>query len=266
MHAKWLTIILLAGVLIGCQSSSPTLPPAQTVTIFAASSLTDVFGELAQAFEDQHPGTQVVLNFAGSSQLAAQLIEGAEADLFAAADMAQMARVAENGRIQNNAISLFAANQLAIITPADNPADIHTLTDLARPGVQIVLAASGVPIRQYTDAVIATLSPDLQRHFYANVVSEENNVRQLTAKVALGEADAALVYKTDITPDIAPQVQQITIPSTQNVTAVYPIAPLADTANPQLAQQFIAFVLSESGQQILAKWHFAPRPITTFNE
>jgi molybdate transport system substrate-binding protein len=266
MYAKWLPIVLLAGVLIGCQSSSPTPPPAQTVTIFAASSLTDAFGELAQTFESQHPGTQVVLNFSGSSQLAAQLLEGAEADLFAAADLAQMARVAENGRIQSNTITLFAANQLTIITPADNPANIHTLTDLARPGVQVVLAASGVPIRQYTDAVTASLPPDLQRRFYANVVSEENNVRQLTAKIALGEADAALVYTTDITPDIAPQVQQFAIPSAQNVTAVYPIAPLADAANPQLAQQFIAFVLSKSGQQILAKWHFAPRPITTFNE
>ncbi|GAB4280280.1 MAG: molybdate ABC transporter substrate-binding protein [Candidatus Promineifilaceae bacterium] len=266
MHAKWLTIILLAGVLIGCQNSSPTPPPAQTVTIFAASSLTDAFGELAQAFEEQHPGTQVVLNFAGSSQLATQLTEGAEADLFAAANMAQMARVAENGRIPNNAITLFATNQLTIITPTDNPADIHTLTDIARPGVQVVLAASGVPVRQYTDTIIATLPPDLQANFYANTVSEENNVRQLTAKIALGEADAALVYVTDITPDIAPQVQQIAIPPTQNVTAVYPIAPLTDAPNPQLAQQFIAFVLSETGQQILAKWRFAPHPVTTFNE
>jgi molybdate transport system substrate-binding protein len=125
---------------------------------------------------------------------------------------------------------------------------------LSRPGIRLVLAVPGVPVRQYTDEIVAHLGTDFSEAFYANLVSEEKNVRQVAAKAALGEADAVIVYTSDLTPDIAGRVQQIMIPDAQNVTAVYPIAPLADAMQPDLARQFIEFVRSPAGQTILANW------------
>jgi molybdate transport system substrate-binding protein len=230
------------------------------VTVFAAASLTNAFNELAEVFQAQHEGVQIVFNFASSSQLATQLNEGIAADVFAPANATQMQQVIDNGRIEAGTAAWFVSNRLTIVVPADNPAGIGSLADLAQPGVQLILAVEGVPVRQYSDELVAALSAAFQEQFYANLVSEEDNVRQVAAKVALGEADAGMVYTSDITPDIAGQVQQITIPDEQNVLATYPIAPLADAPNPELAQRFIEFVLSAEGQRILAKWGFGPPP------
>jgi len=164
------------------------------------------------------------------------------------------------GRITASSEKLFVSNRLTVIVPADNPAGITALEDLAQPGVQMILAVTGVPVRQYTDEIVATFPADFQTNFYANMVSEEENVRQVSAKVALGEADAGIVYTSDVTPDIADQVLQIDIPDDQNVIATYPIARLADAPAPTLAQSFVDFVLSEDGQAILAKWGFGPPP------
>ena len=232
----------------------------QRVTIFAASSLTDAFNDLAKAFEAQNEDVDVVLNFSSSSQLAAQLMEGVTADLFASANPAQMQNVIEDGRIAAGTEILFLTNRLSVIVPADNPAGIGSLEDLARPGVQMVLAVKGVPVRQYTDEIIATMPAGFQESFYDNLVSEEDNVRQVAAKVALGEADAGIVYTSDITPDIARQVQQIAIPDAQNVIATYPIAPLSDTPHPEIAKRFIDFVLSDEGKSIFSTWGFGPPP------
>lgn len=259
MKRLWLLVFLLAAGLPGCADrSSGSGDGSQALTVFAASSLTDAFNELAQAFEAQHPGSEVVFNFAGSSQLAAQLVEGVGADVFAPANAAQMQNVIDAGRVTAGTERWFVSNRLAVIVPADNPAGIGALEDLTRPGVQLLLAVEGVPVRQYTNEVVATLPAGLREAFYANVVSEEDNVRQVAAKVALGEADAGIVYTSDVTPDMAGQVRQIVIPDAQNVTATYPIAPLADAAHLELAQRFIAFVLSAEGQAILARWGFGP--------
>jgi molybdate transport system substrate-binding protein len=176
--------------------------------------------------------------------------------VFASANLKQIEVVVDNGRIVADTTSPFASNRLTIVTPADNPAGISRLEDMNRPGILLVLATAGVPVRQYTDEMVAKVGSEFATGFYANVVSEEENVRQVLAKVALGEADAALVYSSDMTPDVAAQVQQIPIPDAQNVVAYYPIAPLADAPHPELAQEFIAFVLSEKGQAILARWGF----------
>lgn len=258
MKAKWLFVLFLVSGLVGCNAGEPE---AAGITVFAASSLADAFNELAEAFQARNEGVEVLFNYAGSSQLAAQLSEGAPADLFASANPAQMQNVIKAGRIEAGTEVLFVSNRLTIVVPADNPASIGSLEDLAQPGVQLILAVEGVPVRQYTDEIVATMPADFQDQFYGNLVSEEDNVRQVSAKVALGEADAGIIYTSDITPDIANQVQQIAIPDAQNVVATYPIAPLADAPQPELAQRFIDFVLSPEGQNILSKWGFGLPPL-----
>ena len=261
MKTRWFVLFLLVLVwpLISCRA---TLTATRTpeITVFAASSLTDAFNELAQAFQAQNEGVQVVLNLAGSSQLATQLNEGIVADVFASANAAQMQAVINSGRIRAGTEVLFVSNRLTILVPADNPAGIHSLEDLAKQGVQLVLAVEGVPVREYTDQIVGAMPADFQTRFYANLVSEEDNVRQVSAKVALGEADAGIVYTSDVTPDIGEQVRQIVIPDAQNVVAAYPIAPLADAPHPDAAQSFIDFILSAEGQAILARWGFGPPP------
>jgi molybdate transport system substrate-binding protein len=236
-----------------------------TLTVFAASSLTDAFTEMGQVFEEQHPGATVQFNFGASSDLATQLAEGAPGDVFASANTRQMENAAAAGRIAGDPAP-FLTNSLVLIVPADNPAGIETLTDLAHDGVKFVSAAPDVPIRGFTEEMLdnAAADPAYGEEFktavLANLVSEETNVRQLAAKVVLGEADAGVVYQSDVTPDIADQVQVIEIPDALNVVAVYPIAAISDSASPETAQAFLDLILSDEGQAILAKWGFGPRP------
>ena len=255
----WLIAFLLVGCGTGQVGENGNDP--QEIIVFAASSLTDAFTELAEAFEAQNDDVEVILNFAGSSQLAAQLNEGVPADVFAPANPTQMQAVVDAGQIATSSEALFVSNRLTVIVPADNPAGIAALEDLVQPGVQLILAVEGVPVRQYTDEIVAALPADFQAQFYGNLVSEEDNVRRVAAKIALGEADAGIVYTSDVTPDIANQVRQIPIPDGQNVIATYPIAPLIDAPASTLAQHFIDFVLSEEGQAILTKWGFDPPPV-----
>jgi molybdate transport system substrate-binding protein len=236
----------------------PDASEKQALIVFAASSLTDVFTEMAAEFEGKHPGVEVIFNFAGSSQLATQLVEGGQADVFASASERQMTAVITAGRAAQ--ATPFASNRLTIVVPAANPANITQLEDLGQSGILLVLALPGVPVRQYTDEMVARLGEEFAANFYANLVSEEDNVRQVLAKIVLGEADAGVVYVSDVTPDIAAQVQQIPIPDTQNEVALYPITAVSDTPRPQPAQEFIDFVLSQSGQTILMKWGFGQPP------
>ncbi len=228
---------------------------SQTIIVFAASSLTDAFEEIGAAFETEHPGIEVVFNFGSSSSLAAQLSEGAPADVFASANLKQMQAAQDSSRI-NGSPHIFAHNRLALIVPSDNPAGIGSVSDLAKPGVLLVLAAPGVPVRDYTETMLDRMGENTRQAVLANVVSEEDNVRQVVAKVALGEADAGIVYLSDVTPDIAPDVRLITVPDDLNTIADYPIAITDDASG--MAQSFVDFVLSEAGQNILARWGFVP--------
>ena len=257
---RWLCCLLLcAMVLAGCTAGTSTENQTEPeLIIFAAASLTNAFEELGEAFTAQEGGVPVVFNFGGSSQLATQLNEGIPADIFAPANDAQMQVVVDGGRITAESVVPFVSNRLTVIVPAANPAGITTREDLARPGVQLILAVAGVPVRDYADEMVATMPAGFQEAFYANLVSEEENVRQVAAKIALGEGDAGIVYTSDVTPDIAGRVQQIEIPDAQNVIASYPIAPLLDAPRPELAQRFIDFILSPEGQAILARWGFTP--------
>jgi molybdate transport system substrate-binding protein len=233
----------------------------QTLIVFAASSLTNAFEEITSSFEAENTGVDVLFNFASSSELAAQLVEGAPADVFASANNAQMSVAIEGGRIAGNPRT-FVKNRLVLVVPSDNSAQITTLRDLANEGVQLVIAAPDVPVRTYTDTLFERLAADpnygetYRTAVLGNVVSEEQNVRQVSAKVALGEADAGIVYISDVTPDITEQVIAIPIPDTLNTIATYPVAITNDTANPELAQAFVEYVLSDAGQDILVSWNF----------
>jgi molybdate transport system substrate-binding protein len=256
-----LMILFLALIVLSSGFSSLSAQDSSTLTVFAAASLTDAFTEIGDAFKADHPGFEIVYNFAGSSDLAIQLSEGAPADVFASANARQMTVAQDVGRIGGRPRT-FVKNRLVLIVPADNPAGITILRDLANEGIQLVIAAPNVPVRDYTNTMLERLAADAaygeeyQAAFMANVVSEEPNVRQVSAKVALGEADAGIVYISDVTPDIADQVQMISIPDYLNTIATYPIAVTDDTANPELAQEFIDYVLSDAGQDTLVNWNF----------
>ncbi|MEP6989181.1 MAG: molybdate ABC transporter substrate-binding protein, partial [Chloroflexota bacterium] len=252
-----LTTALLLLSVVGITNAQTT----QTLTVFAASSLTDAFTEIGNNFKTAHSGVDVVFNFGSSSTLATQLTEGAAADIFASANATQM-QVAVDGKRIAGKPKTFAKNRLVLIVPADNPAKIQTLHDVANKGVKLVIAAPKVPVRDYTDAMVTKLVADpsygdaYKTAFTANVVSEEDNVRQVSAKVSLGEADAGFVYKSDVTPDIADKVIAIQIPDAVNTLASYPIAATDNAADGKLASDFIDYVLSDEGQAILVKWNF----------
>lgn len=233
----------------------------QQLIIFAAASLTDAFEAMATAYETAHPDVDILFNFSGSSTLSTQLDQGAPADIFASANPNQMQKAIDSGRISGEP-QTFAQNRLVLIVPADNPANIMSIDDLATAGITLILAAPDVPVRTYTDTMLDLLvsNPDYGEPYrnavMANLVSEEPNVRQVSAKIAFGEADAGIVYLSDVTPDISDDVLAFPIPDDINTIAIYPIAITSDSPNPELAQNFVNFVLSAEGQQILQEWGF----------
>lgn len=256
--ARFFAVVMV--VILACVPLNAQDAPRELV-VFAAASLTDAFTEIGAAFEAENPNVRVLFSFGGSSDLALQLNEGAPADVFASANEAQMTVARDGGRIAGEP-QTFAQNRLVLIVPADNPAEIRSLRDLANDGVKLIIAAPNVPVRTYTDSLLERLAADVtygeayRTAVMGNVVSEEQNVRQVSAKIALGEGDAGIVYISDVTPDIAAEVQTITIPDDLNTIASYPIAVTNDSANPDLAQAFVDYVLSDAGQDTLAAWNF----------
>jgi molybdate transport system substrate-binding protein len=233
----------------------------------AAASLTEAFIDLGSFYEEQFPGVEVNFNFAGSQQLAQQIIQGASADVFASANLNQMQAVVDSGNVLESKISLFAANQLVVIFPAENPARIEKLQDLSRSGVKLVLAAKEVPAGQYTLEFLTNAARDpafgasFDEEVLRNVVSYENNVRAVLTKVSLGEADAGIVYTSDVQQMNSPGdagIGTLPVPAELGVTALYPIAPLNLSSNPDAAQAFIDLVLSAQGQEVLASYGFQP--------
>jgi molybdate transport system substrate-binding protein len=244
-------------------ASSPTESSA-TLYIFAAASLTEAFDGITRSFEASHPGVHLVLNFAGSQQLAQQINQGAPADVFASANQKQMDAVIADGRIAAGSEQAFVKNRLVVIIPADNPAQITSLQDLSKADLRLVLAAKEVPVGQYTLDFLekanqgAGFDPAYKEAVLGNVVSYEDNVKAVLSKVALGEADAGVVYTSDISGENASRVMQIEIPTELNVVATYPIAPIQDSTSGDLAEAFINAVLSAEGQNSLTKYGFIP--------
>jgi molybdate transport system substrate-binding protein len=223
-----------------------------TVTVFAASSLTEAFTELGARLEDDHPGTTVTFNFASSSDLALQVTEGAPADVFASADPIQMRRVEDAGTAENPVP--FTTNELIILVPDDNPAGIEVPEDITKPGVKLVLAAPEVPAGNYARRAFEALG--IAADAEANVVSNEDDVKTVVTKVSLGEADAGVTYVTDVTDEIENNVDVIEFPAEVGVRAIYPITVLADAPNPEGAKAFYELVLSEEGDRVLASYGF----------
>lgn len=268
---KRLTMLFLTLALVLSACSAPTVAPVatmeasatvapQTLTVFAAASLTSAFGEMGKAFEAANPGVTVKFNFGGSQTLRTQIEQGAQADVFASANAKEMDTLVTGTLVSTDAAKVFLTNQLVVILPAKNPAGLKTLADLSKPGLKLVLAAKEVPAGNYALQVLDKLDKSIGAGFkdkvLANVVSYENDVKQVVAKIQLGEADAGIVYVSDSVA--VPELQKIDINAENNVIAKYPIAALSKSSNPALAQAFIAYVLSDEGQATLKKWGFLP--------
>lgn len=232
---------------------------AGTLTVFAAASLTDAFTEIETTLEAANPGLDIVNNFAGSQALVTQLTEGAPADVAAFASNTAMKNATEAGVVTVKP-KTFVKNLLTLVVPLDNPAGIASVADLAKPGIKLVLAQEAVPVGGYSRDSICNMASDTTTYgddfvtkVAGNVVSEEDNVRAVLSKVALGEADAGIVYTSDVTGDVV----SIAIPDDVNELATYPIAPVA-TGNQALAEAYISFIMSPAGQAILESYGFIP--------
>ena len=264
-----LAVVALLALACGGSSSETSGPTdaagkvSGKITVFAASSLTKAFNEEKRAFEAAHPGITVEFNFAGSPTLRTQLEQGADADVLAIADQTNMDAAQQSHLILAGGTT-FARNKLVVIVPKSNPANITTPYELGKSGLKLVIAQQGVPAGDYARQVFANMEADAQggpgiaAAVLSNVVSEEANVKAVVSKVQLGEADAGIVYATDVTPDLAADITLIAIPDNVNIIATYPIAVTANVAKPVIAQGFIEFVLSPAGQQILAANGFLP--------
>jgi molybdate transport system substrate-binding protein len=259
-----MTALLAVGLMLAMRSSAAAteVPRIQgELTIFTAASLTDAFKEMAADLERANPGTKLTFNFAGSPTLRTQLAQGARADVFASADEPNMAGAEKDGTISGDP-QIFARNLLVVVVPAKNPAAIHTLQDLAKPKLKLVLTNKDVPVGNYARQALEKLShdpsygPDFAKRVLTNLVSEETNVKQVASKVQLGEADAGIVYSTDVTPALHDAVRVIQIPPEFNVIAKYPIALVKGARNEAGARAFIAYVLSPAGQAVLARHGF----------
>jgi molybdate transport system substrate-binding protein len=240
-----------------------TPPLSGRITVFAATSLTDSFNEIKASFMREYPGTEVQYQFAGSPALRLQLEQGARADVYASADLQNMAQAVSAGIVQD-AGKIFARNSLVIITPRNNPARVVAPADLKRGGIKLVLAAPEVPVGSYSRQAFALMEKEPGPAYGAgfaeavlkNLVSNESNVKQVVAKVQLGEADAGLVYGTDVTREVVNDVTQIAIPAHLNVIAEYPVALTRSPVNPRVAAAFLGFVTGPAGQAILKKHGF----------
>ncbi len=255
------TAAVCVTLLAGCGgSTAPTAPAGrasgasastggQTLTVFAAASLKQTFTTLGQTFESQHPGTKVAFSFAGSSDLVTQLQNGAPADVFASADTNNMTKATSAALVAGSPVD-FATNTLEIAVPPDNPARITSFADLTRSGVKVVVCAAQVPCgaaaQKIETATNRVITP----------VSEENAVTDVLGKVESGEADAGLVYVTDVR-GAGDKVKGIPFQESRNAVNTYPIATLSSSKDAALAGEFVQLVTGTEGQQVLAAAGFA---------
>lgn len=247
--------VLITGFLAGCTGSGTAGNAANSedqekLTVFAAASLRGSFTELAERFEQDNPGTSVTLSFAGSADLATQISQGAPADVFASADTRNMGKLQDAGLVQGEPRA-FATNTLAIAVPTGNPAGISSFKDLAASGMKLVACARQVPCGAAAAAVAE------QSGIMLSPVSEENSVTDVLGKVVSGEADAGLVYVTDIR-SAGGKVESIAFPEAAGAVNTYPIAALAGSRNQTAAAGFVDLVAGPEGRKVLAAAGFGP--------
>lgn len=244
MRALSLLTALVLTLAVGCAKE----PAADSLMVFAAASLRATFTEIGAQFERDHPGTRVEFSFAGSSDLATQLTQGAQADVFASADTANMDKVATAGLLAGTPVN-FASNTLTIAVASGNPGNVNTIRDLTRPGISVVVCAPAVPCGSATRKVEQAAGVEL------SPVSEESSVTDVLNKVTSGQADAGIVYVTDAR-EAGARVTAVPIPEGADVVNVYPIAPLKDSVHRDLALDFVDAVTGEGGQRVLAEAGF----------
>lgn len=244
MRSAWAIVATCVALLLAaCASGGDD----RTIRVFAAASLTDAFGEIAEAFEDSEPGASVELNLAGSSSLREQILQGAPADVVATANPSVMDELVDAAAVERP--EPFATNSLQIVVPAGNPGGVDTLGDFADADLLVGLCAVEVPCGEFARRVLslAGVVPALD--------TNEPDVRALLTKVEAGELDAAIVYTTDVLA-AGDGVEGIEIPEMQNAVARYPIAIVSETGDRSTAEAFVAFALGETGQRILREHGF----------
>lgn len=247
MNLRIIAAGALAVAALGLGACGDDEEPRETITVFAAASLTEAFGELAEAFEAEHPGVTVRLSFAGSATLRTQALEGAPADVFASASPDEVATLDAAGLVIEELA--LATNTLVVATGEDG---IGSFEELALPGLRLVLAAEDVPAGRYARESLALAGSNFARRVLANVRSNEANVRATLAKVELGEADAAIVYASDLRA-ADEGIRAIAIPERFQVAAEYRIALLSESDG---ARAFMAFATSPEGMSTLARHGF----------
>jgi molybdate transport system substrate-binding protein len=239
-----------------CLTACAERPADQAAVIYAASSLTDVLTELERAYEASTPGPGVDISFAGSQVLRLQIEQGAPADVFASANLEHMEALQRGGLVTNSRV--FLRNELVVIVPRDNPAGIERFADLPK-ARRLVVGAPEVPIGAYTARLLAGADAQLGQTFSSavrqRVVSEESNVRLVRAKVELGEADAAIVYRSDAAA--SDRVQTITIPAPMTVHADYAIGALASSSRGRAVQRWLSFVVGDAAREVFTRHGFA---------
>lgn len=237
----------IAAMTIGCGGAGANdrddADPSGELLVFAAASLTNAFGDIALAFEDEMPDVDVQLNLAGSATLREQILEGAPASVFASADAARMDEVLEAELIAGSPV-VFAANSLTIAVPTGNPAGVVAIDDFADGSLLVGACAVGVPCGDLSAEIFVAADVD------PSIDTYEPDVRSLLAKIADGELDTGLVYVTDIDAR-ADAVDEIALPLEIDAVTEYPIAMLLDAPNPAAAAAFVEFVVSDEGRQIL---------------
>jgi molybdate transport system substrate-binding protein len=261
-----LTLMIIAGLLVaGCTATEET-PGETTLTVFTAASLTGAFTDIGKAYEAENENVRIDLVFDGSQALRTQIEQGANPDIFVSASEKHMKALQGGGLMDDDTVAVFLGNSMALIVPADNPVGITGLADLAEPGTKIVIGTKDVPFGDYTRQVLDKMAADpaygeaYREAVMENVISEETAVSSVVPKLTLGEADAAFVYKSDVSKDDLEKVSRIEVPAEYNVMATYPLGILAESPHKTEAESFIAFVRGPDGSAILTEYGFDPIP------
>jgi molybdate transport system substrate-binding protein len=261
MIKKHVFVALIAALVLA--SSAGFAEEPKELTVFTAASLTGAFGEIGQLYKNE-TNIEVAFNFDGSQALRTQIENGAYADVFASANKKQMNAVKNSGLMNNSSVIIFTKNKLSLIVPKNNPAKIGNLSDLAKPGLKIVMGTKDVPVGDYALQIISKLGndsaygPDYKTKVLANVISQETNVNYVVTKVALGEADVGFAYVSDITEELASKVDKIDIPDEYNIIAEYPMGILLESKYSAESREFMNLVMSDKGKAVLEKYGFAP--------
>ncbi len=261
------SLLIVAALLVaGCTTTDET-PETTTLTVFTAASLTGAFTDIGKVYEAENEDVKVEFVFDGSQALRTQIEQGATADIFVSANMRHMNALQDGEFMDDDTVTPFLENSLALVTPADNPAGIEGLADLANPGVKLVIGTKDVPFGDYTRQMLDNMAADpeygeeYRDAVMANVISEETAVTSVMPKLMLGEADASIVYVSDISKDDRDRLKRFDIPS-EYITErpIYPLGILAESPHKDEAESFIAFVRGPDGSAILTDYGFDPIP------